>query len=45
MERFITKDKVVAVAGELHSSVALAEIEVAHREGVPIVISEAWADA
>ena len=44
MERFITKDKVVAVAGELHSSVALAEIEVAHREGVPIVISEAWAD-
>lgn len=44
MERFISKDKVVAVAGELHSSVALAEIEVAHREGVPIVISEAWAD-
>jgi len=44
MERFVSKDKVVAVAGELHSSVALAEIEVAHREGVPIVISEAWAD-
>lgn len=44
MERFISKDKVVAVAGELHSSVALAEIEVAHREGIPIVISEAWAD-
>ncbi|HEX6987232.1 MAG TPA: ABC transporter substrate-binding protein, partial [Planctomycetaceae bacterium] len=44
MERLITRDKVVAVAGELHSSVALAEIEVAHRYGVPIVISEAWAD-
>jgi len=44
MERLISKDKVVAVAGELHSSVALAEIEVAHRDGVPLVISEAWAD-
>lgn len=44
MERLITKDKVVAVAGELHSSVAMAEKEVAHRYGVPLVISEAWSD-
>jgi branched-chain amino acid transport system substrate-binding protein len=44
MERLITKDKVVAVAGENHSSVALAEIEVAHRHGVPLVICEAWSD-
>lgn len=45
MERLINKEDVVAVAGELHSSVALAEIDVAHRYGIPIVISEAWADA
>ena len=44
LERLITHDKVAAVGGEAHSSVALAEIEVAHRYGVPLVISEAWAD-
>jgi branched-chain amino acid transport system substrate-binding protein len=44
MERLATHDKVVAVGGEAHSSVALAEIEVAHRYGIPLVISEAWAD-
>lgn len=44
MERLITRDKVIAVGGEAHSSVALAEIEVAHRYGIPLVISEAWAD-
>lgn len=44
MERLIGKDKVVAVTGEVHSSVALAEIEVTHRYGVPIVIGEAWSD-
>ena len=45
MERLITRDKVIAVGGEGHSSVAMAEIEVAHRYGIPLVISEAWADA
>jgi branched-chain amino acid transport system substrate-binding protein len=45
MERLITHDKVVAVGGEAHSSVAMAEIEVAHRYGIPLVIAEAWADA
>jgi branched-chain amino acid transport system substrate-binding protein len=44
MERLITRDKVVAVAGENHSSVALAEIEVAHRYGVPFIVCEAWSD-
>lgn len=44
MERLITHDKVVAVGGELHSSVGMAEIEVAHRTGIPIVLSETWAD-
>lgn len=45
MERLLTLDKVIAVGGEAHSSVALAEIEVAHRYGIPIVISEAWSDS
>jgi len=45
MERLITRDKVIAVGGEGHSSVAMAEIEVAHRYGIPLIISEAWADA
>ena len=44
LERLITRDKVIAVGGEAHSSVAMAEIEVAHRYGIPLVISEAWAD-
>ncbi|RJQ57094.1 MAG: hypothetical protein C4530_13440 [Desulfobacteraceae bacterium] len=43
-ERLITRDKVIGVGGEAHSSVAMAEIEVAHRYGIPLVISEAWAD-
>ena len=45
MEQLVTRDKVMAVGGEAHSSTALGEIEVAHRYGIPIVISEAWADA
>lgn len=44
MERLATRDKVVAVGGEAHSSVAMAEEEVAHRYNIPLVISEAWAD-
>lgn len=44
MEKLITKDKVVAVAGEGHSSAALAEMEVAKRSNVPFVIAEAWSD-
>lgn len=44
LERLATRDKVIAVGGEAHSSVAMAEIEVAHRYGIPLVISEAWSD-
>jgi len=44
LERLASRDKVVAVGGEAHSSVAMAEIEVAHRYNLPLVISEAWAD-
>ena len=42
MEKLIMKDKVVAVVGEYHSSVFLAEIEVAHKYGIPIIDASAW---
>ena len=44
MEDLIDNEGVVAVIGEVHSSVALAEIEVAHDRGVPFVVSDSWAD-
>jgi branched-chain amino acid transport system substrate-binding protein len=43
--RLITKDNVAAIFGEFHSSVALAEIEEAHKYGVPWVGTDVWADA
>ncbi|MFZ1201714.1 MAG: ABC transporter substrate-binding protein, partial [Desulfobacterales bacterium] len=43
-ERLATRDNVVMVLGESHSSAALAEIEVANRLKVPFVVVEAWAD-
>ena len=43
-ERLVTRDKVVMVLGESHSSSALAEIEVAERFKVPFIVVEAWAD-
>jgi branched-chain amino acid transport system substrate-binding protein len=44
IEKLITKDEVVMVLGESHSSAALAEIDVANRYQVPLVIAEAWHD-
>ena len=44
IEKLITKDKVVGVAGEYHSSVCTAEIEVIHQHGIPFVIGSCWAD-
>lgn len=44
LEKLITKDKVVMVVGESHSSAALAEIDVANRLKVPLIIAEAWHD-
>lgn len=44
MERLINNEHVVAVFGEFHSSVALAEIEVAHKYGIPWVGTDVWAD-
>lgn len=43
--RLITKDNVAALFGEFHSSVALAEIEEAHKYGVAWVGTDVWADA
>ncbi|AZO31912.1 MAG: hypothetical protein EOS40_06185 [Mesorhizobium sp.] len=43
--RLITKDNVAAIFGEFHSSVALAEIEEAHKYGVAWVGTDVWADA
>ncbi len=42
--RLITKDNVAAIFGEFHSSVALAEIEEAHKYGVAWVGTDVWAD-
>jgi branched-chain amino acid transport system substrate-binding protein len=44
VEKLITSDKVVAAAGEYHSSVCTAEIEVFHQHGIPFVIGSCWAD-
>src|SRR5258708_24007047 len=42
-ERLISQDKVVAITGEFHSSVFLAEMEVAHNAGIPIIAVDVWA--
>jgi branched-chain amino acid transport system substrate-binding protein len=43
-ERLITQNKVVGLTGEYHSGVALTEMEVAHKYGVPVVFAEPWSD-
>ena len=45
VENLITNDYVVAAAGEYHSSVCKAEIEVFHQHGIPFVIGSCWSDA
>jgi branched-chain amino acid transport system substrate-binding protein len=44
VEKLITRDKVVGIAGEYHSSVCNAEIEVLHQYGIPFVIGSCWFD-
>jgi branched-chain amino acid transport system substrate-binding protein len=44
LEKLATRDKVPIVVGESHSSSALAEIEVANRYKIPLIICEAWHD-
>jgi branched-chain amino acid transport system substrate-binding protein len=43
-ERLITQNNVVGLTGEYHSGVALTEMEVAHKYGVPTVFAEPWSD-
>jgi branched-chain amino acid transport system substrate-binding protein len=42
--RLITENHVAALFGEFHSSVALAEIDVAHKYGVPWIGTDVWSD-
>src|ERR1700757_1735622 len=42
-ERLISQEHVVAITGEFHSSVFLAEMEVAHKAGIPIIAVDVWA--
>jgi branched-chain amino acid transport system substrate-binding protein len=42
-ERLISQEHVVGITGEFHSSVFLAEMEVAHKAGVPIIAVDVWA--
>jgi branched-chain amino acid transport system substrate-binding protein len=44
LEKLATRDKVPIVVGESHSSSALAEIEVANRYKIPLIICEDWHD-
>src|SRR3954462_5993079 len=44
VEKLITSDKVVALAGGHQSSVCLAEVEVAHRYKTPYVNTNCWSD-
>ncbi len=43
-ERLTAQEHVVAIFGEFHSSVFLAEMEVAHKVGIPIVAVDVWAN-
>ncbi len=43
-ERLITKDKVVGVIGNYHSSCALAEVDLFKAHHIPYIASETWAD-
>ncbi|MGD9375430.1 MAG: ABC transporter substrate-binding protein, partial [Anaerolineae bacterium] len=45
VERLITENNVVAITGEYHSAVGMAELEVCHEYGVPCLFSETWSDA
>ena len=43
-QRLISQDHVVAITGEFHSSVFLAEMEVAHKAGIPLIAVDVWAN-
>lgn len=43
-ERLVTQNKAVAITGEFHSGVALAEMEVVHKYGIPIMLCDVWSN-
>lgn len=43
-ERLVQENKVVAVFGEFHSPVALAEMEVYHKYNIPFMACDVWSD-
>ncbi len=43
-ERLVQQNKVVAVFGEFHSPVALAEMEVFHKYNIPFMACDVWSD-
>jgi branched-chain amino acid transport system substrate-binding protein len=43
-ERLVQQNKAVAVFGEFHSPVALAEMEVFHKYGMPFMACDVWSD-
>jgi branched-chain amino acid transport system substrate-binding protein len=45
MERLINQEGVVGVVGEYHSAVALAEMDVAQANNVPVIFAETWSDS
>lgn len=44
IERLISQDRVVAIAGGYHSSVGVVAKEVAHDNNIPIVLANTWND-
>ncbi len=43
-ERLVQENKIVAAFGEFHSPVALAEMEVFHKYGIPFMACDVWSD-
>ena len=43
-ERLVQQEKAVACFGEFHSGVALAEMEVFHKYGMPFMACDVWSD-
>jgi branched-chain amino acid transport system substrate-binding protein len=42
-ERLVSQEHVIAITGEFHSSVFLAEMEVVHKANIPILAVDVWA--
>ncbi len=45
MERLVNQEGVAGVVGEYHSAVALAEMDVAEANNLPVIFAETWSDA